>query len=149
MWRSKVSYLAHDFASLRDGRRLARVSSDLHRCVVRCHARVTLDIYRPPISPQIGSGGSMFFGRRHAHIAFLYSSAAIALALPTAALAGDLAGSIVDATGTRALQVAEVEVVELGSVDHAGMDGRFRFVDISDRPNRQGMVVGQRVSVTV
>src|SRR3546814_4596776 len=95
------SYRAHYFASLRDVRRLARVSRDLHRCVVRCHARVALDIYRPPISPQIGSGGSMFFGKRHAHIAFLYSSAAIALALPTAAIAGDLVGSIVDASGTR------------------------------------------------
>src|SRR3546814_19141229 len=124
MWRSKVSYLAHDFASLRDGRRLARVSSDLHRCVVRCHARVTLDIYRPPISPQIGRGGSMFFGKRHAHIAFLYSSAAIALALPPAAIAGDLVGSIVDASRTRALQGAEVEIVELGRVDNAGTEIR-------------------------
>src|SRR3546814_14977730 len=119
MWRSKVSYLAHDFASLRDGRRLARVSSDLHRCVVRCHARVTLDINRPPISPQIGSGGSMFFGKRHAHIAFLYSFAAIALALPNAAIAGDLVGSIVDEIRPRALQGAALEIAPLGRVDHA------------------------------
>src|SRR3546814_1685015 len=88
----------------------------------------------PPISPQIGSGGSMFFGKRHAHIAFLYSSAAIALALPTAAIAGDLVGSIVDASGTRALQGAEVEIVELGRVDHAGTDGSFRFADLPAGP---------------
>src|SRR3546814_14130784 len=76
----------------------------------------------------------MFFGKRHAHIAFLYSSAAIALALPTAAIAGDLVGSIVDASGTRALQGAEVEIVELGRVDHAGQDGRFRFADLPAGP---------------
>src|SRR3546814_12116219 len=35
-----------------------------------------------------------------------------------------------DLSGTRALQGAEVEIVELGRVDHAGTDGRFRFADL-------------------
>src|SRR3546814_14823249 len=67
-------------------------------------------------------------------MAFLCASAGIGLALPTAAIAGDLVGSSVDASGTRALQGAEVEIVELGRVDHAGTDGRFRFADLPAGP---------------
>src|SRR3546814_15733885 len=100
MWRSKVSYLAHDFASPRDGRTLARVSRDLHRCVVRCHARVTLDIYRPPLTPQTGSGGSLFFGTRPAHLAFSPFSDAMAPALPPAPLAGGRFGHSIGRNGT-------------------------------------------------
>ena len=54
----------------------------------------------------------------------------LAAALPTAAFASDIVGTVTDATNTRALQSAEVRIVELGRVAEAGRDGSFRFVDV-------------------
>ncbi|MBB4630803.1 TonB-dependent receptor [Sphingosinicella soli] len=51
-------------------------------------------------------------------------------ALSTPAFAGTLVGSVVDASGVRGLQGAEVEIVEIGRVTSAGTDGTFRFADV-------------------
>lgn len=53
-----------------------------------------------------------------------------AAALPAPALAGDVTGSVTDATDTRALQGAQLRIVELGRVAEADRDGSFRFSNI-------------------
>ncbi|MCK0530269.1 TonB-dependent receptor [Sphingobium agri] len=61
------------------------------------------------------------------------SRAAIALALtaPAAALAGTISGTVLDGTGTRALQSTQLRIVELGRVAEAGRDGSYRFPDVA------------------
>ncbi|HWW59597.1 MAG TPA: TonB-dependent receptor [Sphingopyxis sp.] len=54
----------------------------------------------------------------------------LAATLPTAAYAGDLTGTVTDATDTRALQGAQLRIVELGRVAEADRDGTFRFSNI-------------------
>ncbi|SBV34310.1 TonB-dependent receptor [uncultured Sphingopyxis sp.] len=54
----------------------------------------------------------------------------LAAALPAPALAGDVTGSVADATDTRALQGAQLRIVELGRVAEADRDGSFRFANI-------------------
>lgn len=54
----------------------------------------------------------------------------LAAALPSAALASDVVGTVTDATDTRALQGAQIRIVELGRVTEAGRDGSFRFIDV-------------------
>jgi TonB-dependent receptor len=54
----------------------------------------------------------------------------LAAALPVTALASDVVGTVTDATDTRALQGAELRIVELGRVAEADRDGSFRFTDI-------------------
>ena len=54
----------------------------------------------------------------------------LAAALPTAAYAGDLTGTVTDATDTRALQGAQLRIVELNRVAEADRDGTFRFADV-------------------
>ena len=51
-------------------------------------------------------------------------------ALPTAAYASDIVGTVSDATDTRALQSTELRLVELGRVAESGRDGSFRFTDV-------------------
>ncbi|MBB6426787.1 TonB-dependent receptor [Sphingopyxis sp. JAI128] len=51
-------------------------------------------------------------------------------AAPTAAIASEIVGTVSDATNTRALQSAELRIVELGRVVEAGRDGSFRFSDV-------------------
>ncbi|QUT06190.1 TonB-dependent receptor [Sphingobium phenoxybenzoativorans] len=60
------------------------------------------------------------------------SRAAIALALllPVSALAGTIAGTVSDGTGTRALQSAQLRIVELNRIAEAGRDGSYRFPDV-------------------
>jgi TonB-dependent receptor len=60
------------------------------------------------------------------------SRAAIALALfmPASALAGTIAGMVSDGTGTRALQSAQLRIVELNRIAEAGRDGGYRFPDV-------------------
>jgi len=60
------------------------------------------------------------------------SRAAIALSMlsPAAALAGTVAGTVSDGTGTRALQSTQLRIVELNRVAEAGRDGSFRFPDV-------------------
>ena len=53
-----------------------------------------------------------------------------AAALPAPAFAGDVTGSVTDATDTRALQGAQLRIVELGRVAEADRDGSFRFSNI-------------------
>ena len=53
-----------------------------------------------------------------------------AAALPAPAVAGDVTGSVTDATDTRALQGAQLRIVELGRVAEADRDGSFRFSNI-------------------
>ncbi|MBL0769208.1 TonB-dependent receptor [Sphingopyxis sp. DHUNG17] len=54
----------------------------------------------------------------------------LAAALPGAAIASDLVGTVSDATDTRALQSAQVRLVELGRTAEADRDGSFRFSDV-------------------
>ncbi|HMO74947.1 MAG TPA: TonB-dependent receptor [Sphingopyxis sp.] len=54
----------------------------------------------------------------------------LAAALPAAAFASDVVGTVTDASDTRALQGAQLRIVELGRVAEAGRDGSFRFTDI-------------------
>ncbi|MBJ7499052.1 MAG: TonB-dependent receptor [Sphingopyxis sp.] len=54
----------------------------------------------------------------------------LAAALPTAAHAGDLTGTVTDATDTRALQGAQLRIVELNRVAEADRDGSFRFSNL-------------------
>lgn len=51
-------------------------------------------------------------------------------ALAGPALAGTIVGTVIDATDTRALQSAQVRIVELDRVTEAGRDGSFRFADV-------------------
>ena len=55
---------------------------------------------------------------------------AAAMLAPASAFASDIVGIVTDATDTRALQSAEVRIVELGRVAEAGRDGSFRFGDV-------------------
>lgn len=64
--------------------------------------------------------------RFHAH---LFAGAAMILT-PTVAFASDVVGTVSDGSGTRALQGAEVRIVELGRVAEAGRDGSFRFSEV-------------------
>jgi TonB-dependent receptor len=50
--------------------------------------------------------------------------------LAAPAFAQDLAGSVVDATGTRSLAGAEIRIVELDRVAQAGRDGRYHFTNV-------------------
>lgn len=52
------------------------------------------------------------------------------LALPLPALAGQVTGTVTDATATRTLEGAEIEIVELSRKVEADSDGRFRFADV-------------------
>jgi len=52
------------------------------------------------------------------------------VSLSTIAHAGEIAGSVTDATDTRALQSAAVTIVELGRTVETGRDGRFIFADV-------------------
>ena len=49
---------------------------------------------------------------------------------PAIAWANDVVGTVTDGSGTRALQGAEVRIVELGRVVEAERDGSFRFGDV-------------------
>ncbi|SCW80831.1 TonB-dependent receptor [Sphingobium faniae] len=55
----------------------------------------------------------------------------LALAMPTAALAGTITGTVSDGTGTRALQSTQLRIVELNRVAEAGRDGSYRFPDVA------------------
>jgi len=63
---------------------------------------------------------------------FIRGSGLLALAatLPSIAYAGEIVGTVTDATGTRALQGTDLHIVELGRVEQAGRDGSFRFPDV-------------------
>lgn len=50
--------------------------------------------------------------------------------LATPALAGEVAGSVVDSSGTIALNSAQLRIVELNRVTVAARDGSYRFVDV-------------------
>lgn len=52
-------------------------------------------------------------------------------ACPGVAMAGTVTGTVIDATGTRGLQGADVRIVELGRQADADRDGGFRFADIA------------------
>ena len=52
-------------------------------------------------------------------------------AMPAAAMAGTITGSVSDGTGTRALQSAQLRIVELNRVAEADRDGSFRFPDVA------------------
>ncbi|WP_374990383.1 TonB-dependent receptor [Sphingosinicella sp. LHD-64] len=54
----------------------------------------------------------------------------VTVALPGTAFAQTIAGTVVDSSGTRALQGAEIILVELGRTTQAASDGTFRFADV-------------------
>ena len=58
------------------------------------------------------------------------AASAIAIATTAPAIAGEIDGTVVDASGTIALQAAEVRLVELGRVASAERDGSFWFADV-------------------
>lgn len=53
-----------------------------------------------------------------------------ALAMPAPAVASEIAGVVIDATDTRALQAAQVRIVELDRTAETQRDGSFRFADV-------------------
>jgi TonB-dependent receptor len=55
---------------------------------------------------------------------------ALGLVLSTSAMAGTIVGTVSDASGTRALESAQVRIVELGRSVEASRDGRYRFPDV-------------------
>ena len=55
---------------------------------------------------------------------------AVAILTPATAFAGDVSGTVTDASGTRALQSAQLRIVELNRVAEAGRDGSYRFPDL-------------------
>lgn len=55
---------------------------------------------------------------------------AVALCMPGIAHAGDLTGSVADATETRSLTGAEVTIVELGRTTQVDSNGNYRFADV-------------------
>lgn len=65
-------------------------------------------------------------------VLFGASRAAIALGLMASggAMAGTIVGVVSDATGTRALESAQVRIVELKRVAEAGRDGGYVFADV-------------------
>lgn len=54
----------------------------------------------------------------------------LATAFPATALASDIVGTVTDASDTRALQSAQLRLVELNRETEAGRDGSFRFSDV-------------------
>lgn len=54
----------------------------------------------------------------------------LAAALPGTAFASDITGTVTDASDTRALQSAQVRILELNRETEAGRDGSFRFGDV-------------------
>lgn len=64
--------------------------------------------------------------RRIAGVSILLAGSA----LTTPALAGDISGEVIDSTNTRALEAAQVRLVELDRVAVAQRDGSFRFDDV-------------------
>lgn len=66
------------------------------------------------------------------HLRFLSGTAAIALAttLAAPAFAGDVRGSVADASDTEALQSAEIVIEELGRRTTTARDGSFVFADV-------------------
>ncbi|HCI63160.1 MAG TPA: TonB-dependent receptor, partial [Erythrobacter sp.] len=60
----------------------------------------------------------------------LAGAAIAALALPGMAQAGDLAGTVSDATDTIALRSAQVRIVEIDRVTATERDGSFLFADV-------------------
>lgn len=56
--------------------------------------------------------------------------APLALGFANPAFAGDVRGSVADASGTRTLQGAEVALVELGQTATVGADGGYRFTGV-------------------
>ncbi|MCA1199879.1 TonB-dependent receptor [Sphingomonas sp. R647] len=55
---------------------------------------------------------------------------AFAMALPIAAQAQEIVGTVTDADGTRALQGTQLRIVELDRIAEASRDGSFRFADV-------------------
>jgi TonB-dependent receptor len=63
-------------------------------------------------------------------LAFTTCTGALAVALATPAVAGEVQGFVVDASETVALQAAEVRIAELGRIARAERDGSFYFADV-------------------
>ncbi|WP_299328617.1 TonB-dependent receptor [Parasphingopyxis sp.] len=60
----------------------------------------------------------------------LLSALAVSTAIVSPAVAGTIVGTVIDATDTRALQSAQVRILELDRTALAERDGRFRFADV-------------------
>lgn len=60
----------------------------------------------------------------------LTSAAAMAAVLPTAALAGEISGTVIDSSQTIALRAAQIRLVELDRVATSERDGSFIFADV-------------------
>ncbi|MEZ5734706.1 MAG: TonB-dependent receptor [Novosphingobium sp.] len=60
------------------------------------------------------------------------SAPALALAVCTPAIAGEVTGTVIDASETIALQSAEVRIVELGRAAVTQRDGSFFFADVPE-----------------
>ena len=71
-------------------------------------------------------------GHKDMNIKFslLTSAAAMAAVLPTAALAGEISGTVIDSSQTIALRAAQIRLVELDRVATSERDGSFIFADV-------------------
>jgi len=68
------------------------------------------------------------FAHSHRKLAVLLSTTAlVAFAAAAPAMAQSVSGTVIDGSGTRALQGAEVTIVELGQTASVSADGSFRF----------------------
>src|SRR5262245_35335342 len=77
----------------------------------------------------ISLSGSAILRRRTLRVVLLGGAA---LLPSVAAMAGEIRGSVLDASETRSLEGAEVRLVELGRTAEAGRDGGFVFADVPD-----------------
>ena len=74
----------------------------------------------------------MFFSLRRNSLPRTTAMLLSATMFTAPALAGNLEGSVVDVSGTRGLQGAEIEIVELGRRVVVSSDGTYRFSDVPD-----------------
>ena len=74
----------------------------------------------------------MFFSLRRNSLPRTTAMLLSATMFTAPALAGNLEGSVVDVSGTRGLQGAEIEIVELGRRVVVSSDGTYRFSDVHD-----------------
>lgn len=72
----------------------------------------------------------MHYNVRSRRSRLLVGSILASALLSAPALAGEIVGTVLDRSGTSALQGAQVELVELGRTEQVGDDGSYRFSDV-------------------
>src|SRR3546814_885645 len=94
----------------------------VNRATPPCHRA---SLASPPLILKKGAFMVKGFGVARG-LALLLAGTSIA----TIAHAGELAGNVADASGTRSLQAANVRIVELGRATTTARDGSYSFADV-------------------